>query len=151
MNTGHYAGFWLRFIAVFLDGLVVSGFTTILGKITFGVGIKFEGLIGEVFLNIMSFAIPWLYFAFMESSVLQGTLGKKILGLAVVDLHGNRISLGKATVRHFSKILSFATLLIGFIMIGVTSQKQGLHDKLANCLVLRGRWGIQSHSPKSSI
>ena len=82
----------------------------------------------------------WLYFALMESSPHQGTLGKLALGLKVTDLNGDGpISFGRATGRHFSKILSVVILGIGFIMAGFTARKQALHDLIAGCLVLRRR------------
>jgi uncharacterized RDD family membrane protein YckC len=38
-------------------------------------------------------------------------------------------------------MLSWMILAIGFLMIGWTRRKQGLHDMLANTLVLNGRAG----------
>jgi len=79
----------------------------------------------------------WLYEAFMESSSYQATLGKMIFGMKVTDLNGNRISFGRATGRHFAKWLSAMILGIGYIMVGFTERKQGLHDLLAGTLVRR--------------
>jgi uncharacterized RDD family membrane protein YckC len=73
----------------------------------------------------------------MESSAWQATLGKKILGLKVTDLSGNRITFARASGRFFGKILSGMILGIGFLMAGFTARKQALHDILAGCLVLR--------------
>ena len=81
--------------------------------------------------------INWLYFALLESSSMQGTLGKKALGMIVTDLSGNRIGFGRATGRYFGKILSAIILGIGFIMVAFTERKQGLHDLLANTLVYK--------------
>jgi uncharacterized RDD family membrane protein YckC len=80
----------------------------------------------------------WLYEAFMESSSYQATLGKMIFGMKVTDLNGNRISFERATGRHFAKWLSAMILFIGYIMVGFTDRKQGLHDLLAGTLVRRG-------------
>jgi len=77
----------------------------------------------------------WLYEAFMLSSPYQATLGKMIFGMKVTDLNGNRISFARATGRHFAKWLSTLILWIGFIMVGFTDRKQGLHDMLAGTLV----------------
>jgi uncharacterized RDD family membrane protein YckC len=60
-----------------------------------------------------------------------------IFGMKVTDLQGNRISFARATGRHFAKILSGMILCIGFIMVGITERKQGLHDMLAGTLVRR--------------
>ena len=78
----------------------------------------------------------WLYFTLMESSKYQGTLGKVILGIRVVDLDGKRINFAKANIRFFGKILSGIILNYGYYMAGWTKRKQGLHDKFANCLVV---------------
>ena len=77
----------------------------------------------------------------MESSSWQATLGKKVLGLVVVDENGQRISLAKGIGRYFGKILSALIVLIGFIMVAFTEKKQGLHDMLAGTLVLKGAPG----------
>ena len=81
--------------------------------------------------------LNWLYYALLESSAWQATLGKKALGLEVTDMQGARISFGRATGRFFAKIISSIILCIGFIMIGFTEKKQGLHDMIAGTLVIR--------------
>jgi uncharacterized RDD family membrane protein YckC len=140
-----YGGFWIRFVAAILDGIIVqvvvlplafvaggvSGFAGVMGGIPReGLGIL-GGLIGFV-IGIFG---TWLYEALMESSSRQATLGKMIFGMKVTDLYGNRISFGRATGRHFGKYLSGLTLLIGYIMAGFTERKQALHDMLAGTLV----------------
>lgn len=66
----------------------------------------------------ISFVMGWLYSAVLESSSMQGTLGKKALGLVVTDMDGRRISFGRATGRYFAKFLSAMILLVGFMMAG---------------------------------
>jgi len=56
--------------------------------------------------------------------------------IVVTDKEGNRISFARATLRHFAKFISTLIIFIGFIMIGLTKKRQGLHDKIAGCLVL---------------
>jgi len=73
----------------------------------------------------------------MESSSKQATFGKLILGLVVTDSAYQRISFGKASGRHFGKLLAGAILGIGFLMVGITDRKQGLHDLMAGTLVIR--------------
>jgi len=81
--------------------------------------------------------LVWLYFAMMESSVYQATLGKMALGLQVTDRQGNRIGFARASGRFFGKIVSGMILLIGYMMAGWTERKQALHDMLADTLVVR--------------
>jgi uncharacterized RDD family membrane protein YckC len=81
--------------------------------------------------------LNWLYYALLESSAWQATLGKKALGLEVTDLQGMRIGFGRATGRFFAKIISGIILFMGFIMAGFTEKKQALHDMIAGTLVIR--------------
>lgn len=98
---------------------------------------EFAEFADDYILNfILSFLLVWIYQAVMESSIKQATLGKMALGIAVTDLSGKRISFGKASGRHFGQILSGFILGIGFLMIAFTARKQGLHDIIAECLVV---------------
>ena len=99
-------------------------------------------IIGLIFLfATVSLAVTWLYHAWMESSEWQATVGKKALGLVVTDMVGHRVSFGRATGRHFAKIVTnMVPAFIGYIMAGFTEKKQALHDMIASCLILR-----QSH------
>jgi uncharacterized RDD family membrane protein YckC len=72
----------------------------------------------------------------MESSANQGTLTKMVCCLTVTDTEG-RGSPSAATERYFAKILSALTLGIGYLMVGWTKQKRGLHDFIAGTLVTR--------------
>jgi uncharacterized RDD family membrane protein YckC len=151
-----YAGFWLRSVALLIDNVVIGiGFVLILIPLIFLTGLRgiLEAfhpnedmndvgvftLVGFFFLvATVSLAFTWLYHALMESSEWQATIGKKVLGLVVTDLAGQRVSFGRATGRHFGKIITnMVPLLIGYIMAGFTEKKQALHDMLAGCLVLR--------------
>jgi uncharacterized RDD family membrane protein YckC len=78
----------------------------------------------------------WIYFALMESSPKQGSLGKLTLGIKVTNLEGERISFGKATMRFFAKFISLFPLLAGFLMAAFTIKKQALHDMIAKTIVV---------------
>lgn len=83
-------------------------------------------------------AASWLYYAFLESSAHQATLGKMALGLVVTDMQGRRVTFGRASGRFFAKIITgLIPFWIGYIMAGFTDRKQALHDMIASCLVLR--------------
>lgn len=141
MYTTQYAGFWNRFAASWLDGII----TTIAGSIitvivvmlyAAGGGGSEGGAVIGFFLGII---FGWLYFAIFESSAKQATLGKMAVGVVVTDLNGNRLTFGKATARYFAKYLSVMTLLIGYIMAAFTEKKQALHDLVAGTLVYQKR------------
>jgi len=141
-----YAGFWRRFVAFTIDMIAIGIVTSLLRLISGGSiieqspmivhGISDFGAQFWSFPNIAGVAISWLYFALLESSTRQATLGKMALGLFVTDLNGARLSFKRATGRHFGKIISGMTLTIGFLMIAFTAKKQALHDMMAGCLVL---------------
>ncbi|MGC1107696.1 MAG: RDD family protein [Candidatus Acidiferrales bacterium] len=151
-----YAGFWLRLVAYLIDMVILVcaelAFALIL---IFGTGLiavirrlpenptPDEIFTGAVIFALIVFAVGmtallWLYYACMESSRFQGTLGKMALGLIVTDLRAQPVSFGRATGRFFAKFITgLIPLAIGYIMAGFTAKKQALHDMIASCLVLR--------------
>ena len=142
-----YGGFWIRVVAAIIDGVLLRVVVAPVGMIFGGLGLAGGmmggiphmglGLLGGGVTFVLVLFGSWLYEAFMESSSYQATLGKMIFGMKVTDLSGNRISFGRATGRHFAKWLSAMILCIGYIMVGFTERKQGLHDMLAGTLVRR--------------
>ena len=126
-----YAGFYLRFMARIIDLIVVTIASAFIGSITARgddattISINLVGL-GE-----------WLYYALMESSKFQGTVGKLVLGLIVTDDQYRPISFGRAVGRYFGKYVSGITLGIGFLMAASTTRKQCLHDIMAGTLVVK--------------
>jgi len=150
-----YAGFWLRFVAYLIDALVVGlVFMGIMIPLFFltGLGAALDrthpedpGALGaalgfSVILAIIGvgFIGTWVYHAYFESSDWQATLGKRAMNLKVTDLEGRPITFGRASGRHFAKIISgLIPLGIGYIIAGFTDKKQAIHDMVASCLVLR--------------
>jgi uncharacterized RDD family membrane protein YckC len=151
-----YAGFWLRLVAHIIDSLLIGfGFCVVvlIGAAFVGFGVFRDrldsadsadafftaGVIGAIVLCGLILTVGvWLYYASMESSIHQGTLGKIALGLIVTDLQGRRITFGRASGRFFAKIITgLIPLALGYIMAGFTEKKQALHDMIASCLVLR--------------
>jgi uncharacterized RDD family membrane protein YckC len=146
-----YAGFWIRFVAVFIDAIILAllrGGAGVVIRLAAGapawpawrgtnwMDSGFNGL--GCAQEAVGLVLWWLYHASFESSTAQGTLGKQALGLKVTDLYGRRISFGRASGRTLAKILSTVTLLIGFVMAAFTLRKQALHDFVAETVVLRG-------------
>ena len=141
-QTQRYAGVWMRFLAYLVDALLMSA---VLFPLGFGLGLTIGASGADANsphvnpgTNGVSIVVGWLYYSLLESSSWQGTLGKKLLGMRVIDLNGNRISFGRATGRYFGKILSGMICFIGFVMVAFTEKKQGLHDMLAGTLVVTG-------------
>jgi uncharacterized RDD family membrane protein YckC len=149
-----YGGFWIRLLAHIIDHIVVS---VIAGPLYFilifpsVMRIMNEAeqngepspevvasIVGSmaIFIAIVFFG-QWLYEALLTSSSWQGTIGKRVLRLKVTDENGNRIGFGRSTGRFFAKIISGLIMWIGFIMIGFTDKKRGLHDMIAGTLVMK--------------
>jgi len=145
-----YAGFWRRFVAMVIDGLILSPILLIIlassglfGLMSGATGDRNMAGLGAALLGIGIFAglvvylvSSWLYHAWMESSHYQATLGKMALGIIVTDLSGNRISFSRANGRFFGKWVSGAVMNVGYLMAAFTEKKQALHDILASCLVV---------------
>jgi uncharacterized RDD family membrane protein YckC len=151
-----YAGFWARFVAYLIDGLILGipiGFVVLFIIMSGVLGVTLHrksvnpheaaALLGPLFLffflTFLVFVVmQWLYFVIMESSERQATVGKSVMSLRVTDYEGQRISFGHATGRFFAKIVSgLIPFAIGYIMAGFTEKKQALHDLIAGTLVLK--------------
>jgi uncharacterized RDD family membrane protein YckC len=131
-----YAGFGKRFAAFVIDWIVTFFVGYIIGYMI-GLAMATAGAdAAEAMGNVVGIILNWTYFATMESSPLQATLGKLALGIKVTDLEGRRVGFGRATGRYFAKIISALILMIGFIMAAFTEKRQGLHDLIAGCLVV---------------
>ncbi|MDD5571692.1 MAG: RDD family protein [Bacteroidales bacterium] len=160
-NQPKYAGFWLRLVAIIIDGLIIGAAKLIIiGPFLAVIGItaardfsdmkqecsssacEIVSLIGPLvgaalIANFIVVIISWLYFALMESSARQATIGKMALGIIVTNMNGEKVNFGQATGRYFGKIISGIILCVGYIMAGFTEKKQALHDIMANCLVIK--------------
>ncbi len=157
MNT-NYAGFWIRFVAILIDGIIISivrAFLVIpfLAMLGFSFASGFDdmdpGNLDELIpmiativaalgvLMLISTIIWVLYGTLMESSKYQATVGKLALGLIVTDVAGVKIDFSKALVRNLGKLLSNFIMMIGYIMAAFTEKKQGLHDIIAGTLVVK--------------
>jgi uncharacterized RDD family membrane protein YckC len=151
--TFRYAGFWIRFVAVIIDGIIMG---MVSGIVQFAIigsaftpmmvpqpGTRPEELIGPMLgriamASLIGIALAATYEAFFISR-LGATPGKMALGLKVVRAGGAPVSLGRAFGRYFAKLLNNFTLMIGYIIAAFDSQKRGLHDMICDTRVLRVR------------
>lgn len=136
----HYAGFWIRVGAYFVDVVVMIipvYLVAFLLRASMPASGPAQHFVVQGTDSFMNLIIWWVYFAVLHSSVWQASVGKKVLGLKVTDLEGRRISFGRATGRYFAGILSALLLCVGYMMVGWTQKKQGLHDKIAGTYVVK--------------
>ena len=157
--TVTYAGFWLRVVAAIIDGILMGipfgaiFFVMIAGQLPFLMRAQQEDpmsvmlkILPQIFIFLAICLVgSWIYWAALESSTWQATLGKKALGLYVTDLQGTRATFGRTSGRFFagrgiaSIVPSVGGLyfIVSCILAGITEKKQALHDIIAGCLVLR--------------
>ena len=132
------AGFWIRFVAVMIDGVVLI----VAQGILFSVGwVLSGGSLGDrvavkAAVNFFGTLIGAVYGIFFHWLWGQ-TIGKMALQIKVVSMDGGPLSFGQAVGRYFATFLSALILCIGFIMAGIRSDKRALHDLLAGTRVER--------------
>ncbi len=59
--------------------------------------------------------------------------------MKVIDENGKRISFGIATGRFFAEFISALILFVGYMMVGWTKKKQGLHDMIVRTYVIKAQ------------
>lgn len=126
VNESVYAEFWRRVVARLLDFLIIvlpSSLIIVLGNKSAGA----EALATLVFMA---------YCVVMESSEKQATLGKMAVGIKVVDVQGNRLSIGRAVGRHLGNLLNALTFGIGYAVAAFSKRGQALHDMVSGCYVV---------------
>jgi uncharacterized RDD family membrane protein YckC len=124
-----YAGFWARFAAVFLDGLIIS--------IPLNIVTRAAGDAAPV-IQLIGFIAGVVYYAFLEGSTGQ-TVGKLALSIRVVDQNTLQpgIGTGRGIGRYFARWLSALPLLLGYFWMLWDKDKQTFHDKLARTKVIK--------------
>lgn len=138
-----YAGFWIRFGAIIIDGIILV-------VISIAISIPFlflaAGSVSShnpshavIFSMINSFINIILYVGYETFFIGKwgATLGKMACGLKVVSPEGEKISYLRAFARYFAKILSSLILLIGYIMAAFDGEKRALHDRICSTRVIR--------------
>ena len=137
------AGFWIRSVAMMIDGIIVNLVSLPLG-IAIGIASAVllpqnpstEALVGAL-AQALGVAITIIYVGYFTSRK-GATLGKLAFGMRVYkEGTTQHLSFGRAVGREFAKLASYLTLLVGFLMAGVRKDKRALHDLLASSRVVR--------------
>jgi len=133
------AGFWIRFVAVFIDSIIVNfvNFPITIVAMFFKRGNELpEVIVFQLVLIVITMIPPMLYEVIMINKK-GATLGKMICGLKVVNADASEeISLSKSFGRYFSKIVSAIIFNIGYLMAGFDPEKRALHDRMCNTRVV---------------
>ena len=123
--TGPRAGFWRRFGAVFIDGIMLG----IVAEILY-VLLKAGGY-------ALAFLIAIGYYTYFEGGPRGQTLGKMALGIRVIDFDGGgSIGYGRAAIRYVTSIISAIIIYVGYLWMLWDKEKQCWHDKTANSVVV---------------
>jgi uncharacterized RDD family membrane protein YckC len=145
---GPAAGFWIRFVAAIIDGVILSvAAGVIIGVLLscmaiFGADMASDSVLGIAVIAgvLLMLPIGWLYEALLTSSVHGATFGKRAIGARIVRADGTRLSFGRATARHFLKVIvtPLVPFAIGYLLAAFTSGKRALHDLMAETRVIKG-------------
>ena len=120
-----YARVWKRFFAFLIDAAVFAVIFWILSQMLSGATVPLVLLV-----------IIWLYYALLESSPLQASLGKIIMNIKVVDRRGRRLTFWQATERILSKLITNITFYFGFFIAAFDKKKRTLHDRVSHSAVI---------------
>jgi len=144
-----YAGFWIRFVAIMIDGAVMATVSMLLSGL--GTAVFFSGRAagragamvalsgaylafqGVIFLVNLAIGISYQVYFLTHYSA---TPGKLALRLKVIPAKGGPVSAPLAIGRFFAQYLSMLTLGIGYIMAGLDPQKRALHDRICETRVI---------------
>jgi uncharacterized RDD family membrane protein YckC len=145
-NKGHIAGFWIRYLAALIDGVVLAAMWGVLWSIfglAFVVLVVRFGMYGmlPILLIVTSLVSWWGHYRYYVRSELgnsQGTFGKSSLGLIVTDMEGNKITVKTARSRYFTRtfVTQAIPFYLGYLMVAFTPKKQALHDALTKTIVV---------------
>jgi len=124
--SGPRAGFWRRFAAVLIDGLILG---------------VFYGLMLALFDAGLAYALylvaDFTYYTLLEGGPTGQTLGKRALGIRVIDFRaGGPIGYGRGLLRNVAKILSGIPFALGYLWMLWDKENQTWHDKLATTVVV---------------
>lgn len=120
-----YVSIWKRFWAFLIDLAVFAVVFWTLAQ-----------LMDEWTVSLVLLVIIWLYYALLESSPWQASLGKRVMGLKVVDKRGRRLSFAKATKRLLTRVLTNLTFYFGFFTAAFDKHHETLHDHLSKSVVI---------------
>jgi uncharacterized RDD family membrane protein YckC len=124
--SGPRAGFWRRFAAAFVDGLIL----TIPNAI-------FLAALDYAVANLLSLILGIAYFTFFEGGPTGQTLGKRALGIRVIDFKaGGPIGYGRGLLRFVARLLSALVFGLGYFWMLWDPEKQTWHDKIAGTVVV---------------
>jgi len=145
-----FAGFGLRLGAYLIDIIPIIILLNIFIYLAFGFtpfhyrdsvidfDQEFEASLSiQSMVRYLSFIVWIIYCSIMEASSYEGTFGKKIVGIKVIDDDENPLTIGKSITRNMAKIISYIGLILGFIWVLFDKKRRGWHDMIAKTYVVK--------------
>jgi len=129
--SGAKAGFWIRFVAIFIDGIIVGIVNSALAAI---LSLNTNGRSG---LQLILGLLYYVYFWSSNSPWPGQTIGSKLLNIRVIRTDGSDLTISQALIRYVGFVISVICLLIGLIWAAFDPNKQGWHDKIADTYVIK--------------
>ena len=147
MQPSPFKGFLIRFLAFMID-IVVAIFAILAVAIVFLIffdslfGIEAGFFAALIMFILAGLAAQFLYKPLMEASEYQGTIGKIVLSMKVVDRNGQKITVAKSFIRTIVYLIEHAIPFgsLAFLIIAFTDENQGLHDMAAETYVVSKYW-----------
>jgi uncharacterized RDD family membrane protein YckC len=135
----HYAGFWIRFVAYFVDQLILGLLGGVIGVLV-GLGMSSNTPDAQIIAQVISGAVGLILGAAYTTWFLGkfgATPGKMACKLRVVTPEGGPITYGRAFGRYLASIVSGLICAIGYIMAAFDDEKRALHDRICNTRVVK--------------
>lgn len=148
-----YAGFWPRFGAKFIDGLILGvvgvGVNVVCALLLLGTANYFNpqaaaqaGAANAITFQIVTILLGQavsIGFAVFFLQRYDATPGKMALGLKVLRPDGAKLTKGRIIGRHFAELISGFILCIGYLMVAFDGEKRSLHDRICDSRVIKTR------------
>jgi uncharacterized RDD family membrane protein YckC len=132
-----FAGFWIRFGAKFLDGIIMNIASQIV-QLIIGLGLRSSPEAAAIIGALVALVLNAGYVIYFTGKY-GATPGKMACKIEVIRTDGSPLTFGRATGRYFAEILSSLTLFIGYIMAAFDEEKRALHDRICDTRVVRKR------------
>jgi uncharacterized RDD family membrane protein YckC len=124
--TGPRASFFRRLGASLIDGIILIVISLIL-----------QAAGGKTLGTVLTIVIGIAYIGFFEGSASGQTVGKRVLGIRVIDYRtGGPIGYGRGVLRYFARYISAIPCLLGYFWMLWDKERQTWHDKLISDVVV---------------
>lgn len=128
-----YGGFWIRFAARLIDGVILGGLNLVFSLLLAAYA---RNVFTVILVPAFSLVAVFIYDVWFVAR-LGATPGKMVFQLKVTTENGARVSTGRAIARYFGYWLDSLTLGIGYLMAAFDDQKRALHDHVCGTRVIK--------------